>query len=360
MTKASQSSPSDILSKLLSTRGEGELPLLCLAPMTGISDKPMRLLARRFGADVVTGEMISGRSDIRDMAKTLYRRDREGEAGPIITQILGSEPDELARSAKFYVDEGSDVIDINMGCPARKVLKKWAGSALLAHPDLVRSILEAVVEASEVPVTLKTRLGVRPGEENILEIARIARDAGVRAITVHGRTREERFLGEARYDLIARLKREIDIPVTANGDIDSPFKALEVWRATGADALMVGRAAEGRPWIFQQIGQMLESGKADPFPFQSGMEVMLEHLGMIHEFYGGAKGAAVARGRVKSYLEPFGLPRERLAGLCSIREPGEQILEVGRFLRERASSMEFWPEPQPGRLRKPAQGDGSV
>lgn len=329
---------------LLRERPPGSRPVLQLAPMAGVSDKPMRVLARRFGADVVTGEMISGRADLRDLAKTLHRRDREGESGPIVTQILGADPREMAASAKFYADEGADVVDVNMGCPAKKVLKKWAGSALMGDPPLVREILERVVEAAGVPVTLKTRLGPSADRVNVEEIARIASRAGVRAITVHGRTREQGFKGEARYGEIAALKRVLDIPVTVNGDVDSPAKALDVARLTGADAIMIGRAAEGRPWIFREVARALETGRIEPVPYAEAAAVALEHLEMMHAFYGEERGLRVARRHIKKYLGRFGDGAEEIAGICAIADAARQRRAVRDFLMGARSERDWWPE----------------
>jgi len=224
---------------------------LLVAPMAGITDRPFRRLARRFGAALAVSEMISSRPELRDSRKTRLRRDHEGEPGPISVQIAGADTRMLADAARFNVGEGAEIIDINMGCPAKKVCNVHAGSALLEDEALVGRILDAVVAAVDVPVTLKIRTGPAPQRRNALRIARIAESAGIQALAVHGRTRACAFEGRAEYATIAEVKSAVRIPVIANGDIASPEDAKRVLEATGADAVMVGRAAQGRPWLFR-------------------------------------------------------------------------------------------------------------
>ena len=232
-------------------------PPLILAPMAGVTDKPFRLLCKRLGAGHAVSEMTSADPRLWHTRKSQARLDHVGEPAPIGVQIAGADPDALARAAQRAVEHGAAIVDINMGCPAKKVCNAWAGSALLQDESLVTRILERVVAAVDVPVTLKIRTGWRADQKNGLRVARIAECAGVAALAVHGRTRDMHYTGTAEYETIAAIKRAVSIPVIANGDIDSPQKAQAVLDATGADALMIGRAAQGRPWIFREIGHYL-------------------------------------------------------------------------------------------------------
>ncbi|MDR3410486.1 MAG: tRNA dihydrouridine synthase DusB [Formivibrio sp.] len=269
---------------------------LIVAPMAGVTDRPFRMLCRHFGAGHAVSEMITADKLLRLSKKTLRRADFEGESSPISVQIAGSDPQELAAAARYNVEAGAQIIDINMGCPAKKVCSKLAGSALLQDEKLVASILSAVVSAVDVPVTLKTRLGFRNGEENILRIAKLAEDSGIAALAVHGRTREDMYNGYARYELIRAVKQSVGIPVIANGDIDSPQKAREVLEATGADAIMVGRAAQGRPWLFREIAHFLATGEEYPPPaLDEVRNTMLTHLETLYDFYGEYSGCRIAR-----------------------------------------------------------------
>lgn len=277
---------------------------LILAPMAGVSDRPFRLLCRSLGADLAVSEMISSRPELRDTDKSRRRCDHQGETGLRSIQILGNDPDDMARSARDNVEAGAQVIDINMGCPAKKVCNKAAGSALLREPELVERILRAVVRAVSVPVTLKIRTGWSTDQRNGTEIARIAEDAGIQALTVHGRTRACRFEGQAEYDTIAAIKQRISIPVIANGDIDGPEKAAQVLGATGADGLMIGRAAQGRPWIFNEIRHYLETGtRLAPPGLDRIRQLLLGHLGELHQFYGEFMGLRIARKHVAWYCQ---------------------------------------------------------
>jgi tRNA-dihydrouridine synthase B len=264
--------------------------------MAGITDRPFRRLARRFGAALAVSEMVSARPELRESRKTRLRLDHAGETGPISVQIAGADPQMLAEAARLNVDGGAQIIDINMGCPAKKVCNVAAGSALLSDESLVIKILEAVVAAVQVPVTLKIRTGPAPERRNALRIARIAESAGVQALAIHGRTRACAFGGNAEYDTIAEVKSRLRIPVIANGDIRTPEDAKRVLEATGADAIMVGRAAQGRPWLFREIAHFLATGErlAPPRAHEIGA-VLTEHLDGLYNLYGGEHGARVAR-----------------------------------------------------------------
>jgi tRNA-dihydrouridine synthase B len=269
---------------------------LFVAPMAGITDRPFRRLARRFGAALAVSEMVSARPELRESRKTRLRLDHAGEPGPISVQIAGADPQMLAEAARLNVDGGAEIIDINMGCPAKKVCNVAAGSALLENELLVARILEAVVAAVQVPVTLKIRTGPAPERRNALRIARIAESAGAQALAIHGRTRACAFAGCAEYDTMAEVKARLGIPVIANGDIQSPEDAKRVLEATGADGVMVGRAAQGRPWLFREIAHYLATGeRLAPPPAREIGEVLAEHLEGLYSLYGTDHGARVAR-----------------------------------------------------------------
>jgi len=269
---------------------------LFVAPMAGITDRPFRRLARRFGAALAVSEMLSSRPELRESRKTRLRMDHAGEPGPISVQIAGSDPAQLADAARFNVGHGAEIIDINMGCPAKKVCNVAAGSALLADEARVARILEAVVAAVDVPVTLKIRTGPTRERRNALRIARIAEAAGIQMLAIHGRTRACMFEGMAEYETIAEVKSRVRIPVIANGDIRNPEDARRVLELTGADGIMIGRAAQGRPWLFREISHYLETGErlAPPVPAEMGA-VLVEHLEGLDSLYGAEHGARVAR-----------------------------------------------------------------
>ena len=269
---------------------------LFLAPMAGITDRPFRILARRFGAGLATSEMVSSRPELRGSRKSLLRLAHAGEPGPVSVQIAGADPAWMAEAARDNVERGAQLIDINMGCPAKKVCNVYAGSALLADEPLVARILAAVVAAVDVPVTLKIRTGPSPERRNAVRIARLAEDCGVRLLAIHGRTRACGFGGHAEYDTIAEVKSRLSIPVVANGDIATPAEAREVLRLTGADGLMIGRAAFGRPWIFREVEHFLATGEAlAPPAFAEIAAVVREHLEGLYALYGEAQGLRVAR-----------------------------------------------------------------
>ncbi|HLS87476.1 MAG TPA: tRNA dihydrouridine synthase DusB [Burkholderiales bacterium] len=269
---------------------------LLVAPMAGITDRPFRRLARRFGAALAVSEMLSARPELRDSRKSRHRRDHSGEAGPISVQIAGADPAMLADAARFNVDEGAQIIDINMGCPAKKVCNVSAGSALLEHEGLVERILRAVVRAVPVPVTLKIRTGPHPGRRNAVRIARIAESEGVQLLAIHGRTRACGFGGSAEYETIREVKAAVRIPVVANGDIRNGRDARRVLERTGADGIMVGRAAQGRPWVFREIAHFLATGEELAPPSANEMrEILTEHLQGLYSLYGEPHGARIAR-----------------------------------------------------------------
>ena len=276
---------------------------LALAPMAGVTDRPFRQLCRQLGAGMTVSEMITSRPDLRNSRKTRLRMDHEGEPGPIIVQIAGGVPELMADAAAYNVANGAQIIDINMGCPAKKVCKVDAGSALLKDRSLVESILRAVVDAVEVPVTLKMRTGWSRAGRNAVDIALLAEDCGIRALSIHGRTREDRFNGDAEYETIRQVKRRVDIPVIANGDIDSAKKAEMVMDFTAADAIMVGRIAQQRPWIFGQIDHYLSTGNMPREPEDELKQAWLfGHLKNLYAFYGEHQGVQIARKHINWQL----------------------------------------------------------
>ena len=276
---------------------------LILAPMAGVTDQPFRQLCRRLGAGLVVSEMVT--SDVRlwNSRKSRLRLVHEGDPEPRSVQIAGGDPQMLAEAAARNVELGAQIIDINMGCPAKKVCNKAAGSALMKDERLVADILEAVVGAVEVPVTLKIRTGWDRQNKNGIAVARLAESAGIAALAVHGRTRADLYTGEAEYETIAAIKQAVSIPVFANGDIDTPQKARQVLQATGTDGLLIGRAAQGRPWIFREINHYLATGELLAPPTLGEIEhILLEHLAALHTFYGDVMGVRIARKHVSWYL----------------------------------------------------------
>ncbi len=272
--------------------------------MAGVTDRPFRELCLRYGAGMAVSEMMSANPKLWKTSKSKQRMAHEGESGIRSVQIAGSDPQLMADAAQFSVENGAQIIDINMGCPAKKVNKKLAGSALLQYPTIIEEILKAVVNAVDVPVTLKTRTGWDTDNKNCVQIAKLAEDCGIQALALHGRTKACMYKGEAEYDSIKAVKEAISIPVIANGDIDSPEKAKFVLEYTGADALMIGRPAQGRPWIFQEIHHYLENGTTmDELPAQEVKAIMLGHVNALHEFYGEYLGPRIARKHVGWYLK---------------------------------------------------------
>ena len=279
-------------------------PPLILAPMAGVTDKPFRLLCKRLGAGYAVSEMTTTDPRLWRTRKSRQRLDHAGEPAPIGVQIAGADPTALAAAAVHAVENGAEIVDINMGCPAKKVCNAWAGSALLQDELLVARILTAVVAAVDVPVTLKIRTGWNRDNKNGLRIARIAADAGIQALAVHGRTRDMLYTGDAEYETVAAIKQAVSIPVIANGDVTSAEKARHVLAVTGADALMIGRAAQGRPWIFGEIAHFLATGEHAPPPsLRSVRDVLLSHVQALHEFYGEPAGVRIARKHLGWYAK---------------------------------------------------------
>ncbi len=275
---------------------------LVLAPMAGVTDRPFRQLCKKLGAGLAVSEMVSCNSALWGSKQSLRRMDHEGEVEPRSIQIAGADPKMMADAARFNVDRGAQIIDINMGCPAKKVCNVMAGSALLQNEVLVGQILDAVVSAVDVPVTLKIRTGWDPANRNALSVARISEQAGIQALAIHGRTRACGYRGDAEYQTIRSVKQAVSIPVIANGDITGPEKARQVLESSGADAVMVGRAAQGRPWIFREIEHYLSTGMLLAEP---GVEeirtIMIEHLDNLYQFYGEYTGVRVARKHIAWY-----------------------------------------------------------
>lgn len=277
---------------------------LVVAPMAGVTDRPFRMLCKRFGAGLAVSEMVTSNSLLYGSVKTLRRANHEGEVEPISVQIAGADPKMMAEAAKYNVDHGAQIIDINMGCPAKKICNVMAGSALLKDEPLVSQILKAVVAAVDVPVTLKIRTGWDKQNRNAVAVARMAEDIGVQALAMHGRTRACAYMGEAEYDTIAAVKQAINIPLIANGDITTPEKAKYVLDYTQADGVMIGRAAQGRPWIFREIEHYLLTGTHMLPPTVTEIHtVMLEHLADLYDFYGDLTGMRVARKHISWYTK---------------------------------------------------------
>ena len=277
---------------------------VALAPMAGVTDRPFRQLCRELGAGLVVSEMVTSDPNLWHTKKSSFRLNHQGEAEPRSVQIAGGDPEMMALAAQLNAERGAQIIDINMGCPAKKVCNKAAGSALLKDEPLVESILEAVVNAVDIPVTLKIRTGWSPENRNALTVAKMAEQAGIAALTIHGRTRADKYLGDAEYDTIKAVKEHISIPVIANGDITTPEKARFVLDYTGADAVMIGRAAQGTPWILREIDHYLRYGeKLEPPSLAEIHGIFNRHLKALHEFYGELMGVRIARKHLNWYLQ---------------------------------------------------------
>lgn len=328
---------------------------LFVAPMAGVTDRPFRQLCRAFGAGYAVSEMVTSRPDLWHTLKTSRRADHAGEPGPIAVQIAGTDASMMAEAARYNIERGARIIDINMGCPAKKVCNQWAGSALMQDEALALAIVEAVVAACAphgVPVTLKMRTGWCAAQKNALRIARAAEGAGVQMLTVHGRTREQGYRGEAEYDTIAAVKAALAIPVVANGDIDSPAKALAVLRATGADALMIGRAAQGRPWIFREIAHFLATGRtlAPPLVLEV-RRALLAHLHDHYGLYGEHAGVRSARKHIGWYVR--GLPggeafRQRMNRIDSAAVQWQVVADYFEELADTHERLPAQSQPAPG------------
>ncbi len=315
--------------------------------MAGVTDRPFRMLCRRLGAAYAVSEMVTSKRDLWRTLKTSRRADHAGESAPISVQIAGVDPEEMADAARYNIDRGAQIIDINMGCPAKKVCNAWAGSALMRDERLALRIVAAVVAAcapSNVPVTLKMRTGWCPAQRNAPRLALAAQDSGIAMLTVHGRTREQGYRGQAEYDTIASIKAALRIPVVANGDIDSPAKAAAVLRHTGADALMIGRAAQGRPWIFAEIEHELRTGL--PLPPPSVEQVrrwLLDHLQDHYGLYGEYSGVRSARKHIGWALQGVRGGRAFLQALHTVEDCVGQHAMLDEWLRRLSQRQERWP-----------------
>jgi len=315
-------------------------PALVLAPMAGVTDKPFRQLCRRLGAGLAPSEMLSADPGLWDTPKSRARMDHSGEVGPISVQIAGFDPAMMANAARHNVAHGADIIDINMGCPAKKVCKRDAGSALMRDEALVASILEAVVNAVDVPVTLKTRTGWSADHRNAERIARIAEQAGIASIAIHGRTRDQKYAGVAEYDTIRAVKQAVSIPVFANGDVDSPQKARQVLWDTGADGLLIGRAAQGRPWIFREIDHFLRTGEMLPAPSPAQIGAwLIEHLEGLYTLYGERRGVRVARKHIGWYADGHPEQAAFLKTAMRLESAREQLAAVSAFFGARDDAV---------------------
>jgi tRNA-dihydrouridine synthase B len=300
--------------------------------MAGVTDRPFRQLCKRMGAGMAVSEMVASNSLLRGAEKTLRRTDHQGEVEPVSVQIAGADPQMLAEAARYNVDQGAQIIDINMGCPAKKVCNVLAGSALLRDEALVGRILDSVVSAVPVPVTLKIRTGWDRSNRNARTVARIAENAGVQALAIHGRTRACGFSGEAEYDTIAEVKTEVAIPVIANGDIDTPERAREVLRHTRADGVMIGRAAQGRPWMFRAIEHFLASGEHLPPPEVAEIRrVLIEHVHELYRFYGEYTGVRMARKHISWYTKGLAGSAAFRHGMNQLETCAEQLAAVDAY-----------------------------
>ena len=331
---------------------------LFVAPMAGVTDRPFRMLCRRLGAGYAVSEMVTSKRELWDTLKTSRRADHTGEPGPIAVQIAGVDPAEMADAARYNIDRGAQIIDINMGCPAKKVCKVWAGSALMQDEPLALRIVQAVVAACEprgVPVTLKMRTGWCQQERNALRLARAAESAGVAMVTVHGRTREQGYGGHAEHDTVAAVKAALKIPVVANGDIDSPAKAREVLRSTGADAVMIGRAAQGRPWIFREIAHFLEHGSCAPPPATREVQGWLAtHLQDHYTLYGEHIGVRTARKHIGWAVRALPGGEAFRAAMNTLDECDAQLRAVHTFFDELASRHTVLPAANDAASRRVA------
>ena len=303
--------------------------------MAGVTDRPFRQLCKKLGAGLAVSEMVSANSLLWGSEKTKRRANHEGEVEPRTVQIAGAEPKMLAAAARYNVDQGAQIIDINMGCPAKKVCQVMAGSALLQNEALVQKILEAVVQSVTVPVTLKIRTGWEPAHRNAITIAKIAESSGIQSLAIHGRTRACGYRGEAEYDTIAAVKSEIRIPVIANGDINSPEKALKVLQHTQADGLMIGRAAQGRPWIFREIAHYLVHQSALPPPTTKEIHLVLSgHLTDLYDFYGPERGVRMARKHISWYTKGLVGSAQFRHKMNQLQSIDEQVLAIDDFFQE--------------------------
>ena len=318
-----------------------------VAPMAGVTDRPFRQLCRRLGAGYAVSEMVTSRPDLWKSLKTSRRANHDGEPGPISVQIAGTEPAMMAQAAAYNLERGAQIIDINMGCPAKKVCNKWAGSALMQDEPLALAIVQAVVAACAprgVPVTLKMRTGWAESHKNAVALARLFEAAGVQMLTVHGRTREQGYKGQAEYDTVAAVKAAVAVPVVANGDITTPEKARDVLAYTGADAVMIGRAAQGRPWIFREIGHFLETGTHLAQPLVAEVKrLLLDHLLDHYALYGAFTGVRTARKHIGGYVRALPGGEAFRARMNLIEDCEAQWQAVGEFFDVLGASMDRMP-----------------
>ena len=313
---------------------------LMLAPMAGVTDRPFRQMCKKMGAGLVVSEMLSSNPKVWHTEKSKMRMDHTGEHGIRSVQIAGSDPILMAEAAQFNVNNGAQIIDINMGCPAKKVNKKMAGSALLQYPTLVEEILDTVVNSVDVPVTLKIRTGWDIDNRNGVQIAKLAQQYNIQSLAVHGRTKACMYKGDAEYQTIRDIKRAVDIPVIANGDITCPEKAQFVLQHTGADGLMIGRGAQGNPWIFREVLHFLSTGKRLPEPeLTEQSNVMLEHVANVHNFYGGISGVRIARKHVGWYIAKHDQGREFRGHFNAIDDACEQLNALEMFYTRLRKNM---------------------
>jgi tRNA-dihydrouridine synthase B len=311
---------------------------LIVAPMAGVTDRPFRQLCKRFGAGLAVSEMVASDPRLWGTQKSQRRTDHDGEVRPVSAQIAGTDPAMMAQAARYNVDRGAEIIDINMGCPAKKICNAQAGSALLKDEPLVARILDAVVKSVDVPVTLKIRTGWDTARRNAPQVARIAEDSGIQAIAIHGRTRACGFSGQAEYQTISEVKARVGIPVVANGDIDSPEKAKQVLAWTGADGLMIGRAAQGRPWLFREIADYLRTGRRAPDLHATEVHrILRSHLEELYAFYGEQLGVKVARKHIAWYTEGRADARRVRETINGAETPEEQLTTVAAYFGDLAA-----------------------
>lgn len=314
---------------------------LVVAPMAGVTDRPFRQLCKLMGAGMAVSEMVSSNSLLWGSKKTQQRANHEGEVSPISVQIAGADPEMLAAAARYNVERGAQIIDINMGCPAKKICNVMAGSALLQNEKLVGKILDAVVSAVDIPVTLKIRTGWDKQHKNALSIARIAEIAGIQALAIHGRTRACAYMGEAEYDTIAAVKAATKIPVIANGDITTPEKAKHILAYTKADAIMIGRAAQGRPWIFREIDHFLATGQHLEAPQVTEIhQVLINHLYDLYDFYGEYSGVHIARKHISWYTKGLAGSANFRHAMNQLQTSDQQISETNVFFSKLAEESQ--------------------
>jgi tRNA-dihydrouridine synthase B len=317
---------------------------LFLAPMAGVTDRPFRVLCKSFGAGVAVSEMVTSNSLLYGSEKTKRRADHEGEVDPISVQIAGADPKMMADAARYNKDNGAQIIDINMGCPAKKICNVMAGSALLKHEKLVEDILHSVVNSVDIPVTLKIRTGWDKDNRNALNIAHIAENEGIKALSIHGRTRACLYKGDAEYDTIAKVKQNIGIPVIANGDITSPEKAKYVLDYTKADAVMIGRAAQGKPWIFREIEHFLKTGEHLPLPtIEEIQTTTIKHVQDLYAFYGDERGLRVARKHISWYTKGLKNSTQFRASMNQIENCELQIAAINFYFEGLKEFSKFIP-----------------